>query len=155
VTAPLSAITGCPATAAADGPEAAWTGPLTAAAARRVACDASVTRIVLDPDSLPLDVGRSTRTVPPHLRHALVVRDGGCVAEGCDRPPAWTEAHHVVHWAEGGTTALDNLVLLCRAHHRTVHEGDWRFAQLGTRWRLIPPPGAAPAATSADAGTDQ
>jgi hypothetical protein len=143
VTAPLSALTGTATSATESGPEAAWTGPLTAVATRRIACDASVTRIVLEPDSLPLDVGRSTRTVPPHLRHALLVRDGGCVAEGCDRPPAWTEAHHVVHWAEGGATALDNLVLLCRAHHRTVHEGDWQFEQVGARWRLVPPPVAS------------
>jgi hypothetical protein len=154
VTAPLAALTGSPDSPTSAVPEAAWTGPLTVAATRRIACDASVTRIVLDPDSLPLDVGRSTRTVPAHLRHALLVRDGGCVAEGCDRPPAWTEAHHVVHWAEGGATALDNLVLLCRAHHRTAHEGDWHFVQMGTRWRLVPPPGRTPA-PSADAGADQ
>jgi 5-methylcytosine-specific restriction endonuclease McrA len=50
-----------------------------------------------------------------------VVRDGGCVADGCDRPPRWTEAHHKVHWADGGPTSLDNLVLLCRRHHRMAH----------------------------------
>ena len=120
---------------------------------------------MLDPDSLPLDVGRSTRTVPPHLRHALLVRDGGCVAEGCDRPPAWTEAHHVVHWAEGGATALDNLVLLCRAHHRKVHEGGWQFEQVGCALATRPParlttgvtasPGHRRGRSSADAGTDQ
>lgn len=120
-------------------PEAAWTGPLPRETTRRLACDAEVTRILLSPDSMPLDVGRSTRVVPPHLRHALVVRDRGCVAEGCDRPPAWTEAHHVVHWAEGGRTALDNLVLLCRAHHRKVHDNGWEFRQINNAWRLVPP----------------
>ena len=141
VTTPLVAITGrtnentCPAEVA----EVAWTGPLTDEAVRRLACDAEVTRVVLDPSSQPLDVGRSTRTVPAHLRQALIVRDGGCVAEGCDRPAAWTEAHHVVHWAEGGRTALDNLVLLCRTHHRKVHDAGWEFTFIGSAWRLVPP----------------
>jgi hypothetical protein len=77
--------------------------------------------------SQPLDVGRMTRVVQPAQRHALVVRDGGCVFPGCDRPPGWCEAHHLIHWLHGGPTDLDNLALLCRAHHRTVHEGGWRL----------------------------
>jgi len=75
----------------------------------------------------PLDVGRTTRVVQPAQRVALAVRDGGCVFPGCDRPLAWCEAHHLVHWLDGGPTDLDNLVLLCRAHHRAVHEGGWRL----------------------------
>jgi hypothetical protein len=75
----------------------------------------------------PLDVGRTTRVVQPAQRTALAVRDGGCVFPGCDRPLAWCEAHHLVHWLDGGPTDLDNLVLLCRAHHRAVHEGGWRL----------------------------
>lgn len=138
VTTPLAALTGRGGDARAPGAEVAWTGLITDAAVRRLGCDASVTRVVLDPESLPLDVGRSTRTVPSQLRHALLVRDRGCVAEGCDRPAAWTEAHHVVHWAEGGVTSLDNLVLLCRTHHHKVHEGGWAFSQVGGRWRLTP-----------------
>ncbi len=121
-------------------PEVSWTGPLPNASVRRLGCDADITRVLLDGDSLPLDVGRSIRTVPQQIRHALVVRDRGCVAEGCDRPVAWTEAHHVVHWAEGGRTALDNLVLLCRTHHRKVHDAKWEFTRIGDRWRLVPPP---------------
>ncbi|MGH2815218.1 MAG: HNH endonuclease signature motif containing protein, partial [Actinomycetota bacterium] len=57
----------------------------------------------------------------------LVVRDGGCAVAGCDRPPAWCQAHHLRHWLHGGPTNLTNLALLCRAHHRTVHEGGWRL----------------------------
>jgi hypothetical protein len=76
-----------------------------------------------------LDVGRRTRTVPPAIRTALVVRDRGCAFPGCDRPPSWTDAHHLEHWADGGPTALDNLVLLCRRHHRAVHEGGWRLTR--------------------------
>lgn len=105
------------------GGETAWGTVLGPEAVRRLACDAAVSRVVIDPDSQPLDVGRRTRVVPPAIRTALVVRDRGCVWLGCDRPPQWTDAHHVQHWADGGPTSLDNLVLLCRQHHRTVHEG--------------------------------
>lgn len=141
VTTPLSAVTGRGdgRSGPSEAAELAWAGPLTDEATRRLACDAAITRVVLDPSSQPLDVGRTTRTVPPHLRQALIVRDRGCVAEGCDRPATWTEAHHVVHWAEGGRTSLDNLVLLCRTHHRKVHDGGWEFNRIGDRWRLVPP----------------
>jgi hypothetical protein len=77
--------------------------------------------------SQPLDVGRASRVVTPAQRAALVVRDGGCAFPGCDRPPGWCEAHHLVHWLDGGPTDLPNLALLCRAHHRAVHEGGWRL----------------------------
>jgi Domain of unknown function (DUF222)/HNH endonuclease len=75
----------------------------------------------------PLDVGRSTRVVQPAQRTVLAVRDGGCVFPDCDRPLAWCEAHHLVHWLHGGPTDLANLSLLCRAHHRAVHEGGWQL----------------------------
>jgi len=77
--------------------------------------------------SRPLDVGRATRVVTPAQRQALAVRDGGCVFPGCSRPLAWCEGHHVWHWLDGGPTDLDNLALVCRAHHRAVHEGGWRL----------------------------
>jgi hypothetical protein len=96
-------------------------GVITPEAARRLACDASVARIVTAGRSEPLDAGRRTPVVSPALRRALVIRDGGCRFPGCGRPQGWCDAHHVVHWADGGTTALSNLVLLCRAHHRAVH----------------------------------
>ena len=98
-------------------------GRLSAETLRRIACDAGVTRVVTDGASAPLDVGRTTRVVSPALWRALVVRDGGCVASGCDRPPGWCDAHHRVHWVDGGATSLDNLELRCRRHHRAVHEG--------------------------------
>jgi len=97
------------------------TGVISAEAARRLACDAGLSRVITAGSSQPLDVGRRTRTIPPAIRRALVVRDGGCVADGCDRPPRWTDAHHIVHWADGGPTSLDNLQLLCRRHHRMAH----------------------------------
>jgi HNH endonuclease len=77
----------------------------------------------------PLEVGRTSRVVQPAQRVALAVRDGGCVFPGCARPLAWCEAHHLRHWLHGGPTDLANLALLCRAHHRAVHEGGWRLAR--------------------------
>jgi hypothetical protein len=79
------------------------------------------------PATQPLEVGRATRVVSPAQRTALAVRDGGCVFPGCDRPPGWCEAHHLRHWLHGGPTDLDNLALLCWAHHRAVHEGGQRL----------------------------
>jgi Domain of unknown function (DUF222)/HNH endonuclease len=77
----------------------------------------------------PLELGRSTRVVSPTQRVALGVRDQDCVFPGCDRPLSWCEAHHLRHWLHGGPTDLANLALLCRAHHRAVHEGGWRLAR--------------------------
>ncbi len=71
----------------------------------------------------PLEVGRTSRVVQPAQRTALAIRDGGCVFPDCTRPLAWCEAHHLRHWLHGGPTDLANLALLCRAHHRAVHEG--------------------------------
>jgi hypothetical protein len=75
----------------------------------------------------PLELGRTVRVVSAAQRTALAVRDGGCSFPGCDRPLAWCDAHHLRHWLHGGPTDLANLVLLCRAHHRAVHEGGWRL----------------------------
>jgi hypothetical protein len=106
------------------------TGPVTPETARRLACDAGVSRVITAGSSEPLDVGRKTPVVPAGIRRALVVRDGGCRFPGCGRPQAWCDAHHVVHWADGGETSLANLVLLCRPHHRAVH-GEFRVAMHG------------------------
>lgn len=100
-------------------------GPLSPEAARRLACDAKVIPVVLDGQGMPLDVGREQRTVPRHLRRAVTVRDRGCAFGGCGRPPAWCDAHHIIHWADGGTTSLDNLVLLCGHHHNVLHHTGW------------------------------
>jgi hypothetical protein len=91
--------------------------------------------------SQPLDVGRATRVVQPAQRAALAVRDRGCVFPGCDRPLAWCEAHHLQHWLHGGPTNQANLALLCRAHHRAVHEGGWQLARgPDGRFTATPPP---------------
>jgi hypothetical protein len=97
-------------------------GPVDLETTRRLACDASVMRVVMAGRSEPLDVGRRTPVVSPAIRRAVIVRDRTCRFPGCDRPHAWCDAHHVVHWADGGPTALPNLVLMCRRHHRMVHQ---------------------------------
>jgi len=107
-------------------------GPIHPEAARRLACDASVTRVITgvlaSGRSEPLDVGRRTPVVPAALRRAVVARDRSCRFPGCDRPPGWCHCHHVTHWARGGRTPLANMVLLCRHHHTRVHEGGFSVA---------------------------
>jgi hypothetical protein len=90
---------------------------------QRLCCDASVVRLTKAPDGSILDVGRRTRTIPPALRRALEARDRGCRYPGCGS--RFTDAHHVIPWAAGGDTSLGNCVLLCKYHHRLVHEGGW------------------------------
>lgn len=97
-------------------------GPVHPEAVRRLACDASVMRVVMAGRSEPLDVGRRTPVVPPAIRRAVILRDNHCRFPGCDRPRTWCDAHHIVHWADGGPTALPNLVLPCRRHDRMVHQ---------------------------------
>ena len=93
---------------------------VSAETSRRLSCDTSVVQITEGADGSVLDVGRKTRTIPPALRRALESRDRGCRFPGCGL--RFTDAHHIRHWADGGETNLDNLVLLCRFHHRLVHE---------------------------------
>ncbi|MGZ8628419.1 MAG: DUF222 domain-containing protein [Actinomycetota bacterium] len=102
-------------------------GPIPIGTARHLACDASVMRVVLSERSEPLDVGRRSKVVPPPMRRAVIVRDRRCRFPGCDRPHTWCDAHHVVHWADGGPTALSNLILFCRQHHRAIHAGRARL----------------------------
>jgi len=98
-------------------------GPaLSAEAARRLACDASVVTLIEDAKGEPLDIGRKTRSIPPAIRRALNARDRGCRFPGCSNT-RYVDGHHIKHWAHGGETKLSNLVALCRFHHRQVHEG--------------------------------
>jgi hypothetical protein len=109
--------------AGAGGP----TGELKGLQARLRAAVALLPPVLGGAPSQPLEVGRATRVVHPAQRAALAVRDRGCVFPGCERPLAWCDAHHLWHWVDGGPTDLSNLALLCRAHHRAVHEGGWRL----------------------------
>jgi len=137
-------------------------GAIHPATARRLACDAVRTVVTVAPPvdgaasvtgferdrgdgfvstrATPLSVGRATRTVPAHIRKALHLRDQGCRFPGCDRPPAWTDGHHIVHWADGGPTELDNLVSLCRRHHRAGHEQGWSIHIADGKAIVEPPP---------------
>jgi hypothetical protein len=127
-------------------------GPIHPETARRIACDAVRTVVTVAPAAddwitmtgsaraEPLSVGRATRTIPAHLRTALHLRDQGCRFPGCDRPPAWTDGHHIIHWSDGGPTELENLVSLCRPHHRAVHEQGWRIHIADGSAVVEPPP---------------
>ena len=97
-------------------------GCVPAETARRMSCDAGVVHWLENAEGEPLNVGRKTRTVPPAIRRALKRRDGGCRFPGCTCT-RFVDVHHIRHWADGGETSMDNLVLLCRHHHRLVHEG--------------------------------
>jgi len=89
---------------------------------RRLCCDGAIVPIVEDAEGRPLDVGRKQRAVPTALKRALFARDRGCTFPGCHHT-RFLDAHHVEHWADGGETSLDNLLVLCTAHHKLVHEG--------------------------------
>jgi hypothetical protein len=156
VTVDLDSLVGHP---GGLGGETGGAAPLDPETCRRLACDGAVTRVLVtrhrthhhqDPGgeahlagqlrtaarllppalggtpTQPLEVGRTSRVVTAAQRAALVVRDGGCAVAGCDRPPGWCEAHHLRHWLHGGPT---DLALLCRAHHRAVHEGGWQLTR--------------------------
>lgn len=88
---------------------------------RMIACDCSISRIVLGPDSEVLDVGRKTRVWSPAQRRAIIARDRHCQGPGCERDPRWCDIHHIDHWADGGTTGVDKGVLLCRPCHTIEH----------------------------------
>jgi len=115
--------------------------PISARAVERLACDCSVTRILLGSDSTVIDVGRAKRVISGPQRKALKVRDRGCVVPGCDRPASWTSGHHLVHWIHNGPTDLPNLCLLCYRHHWMVHEGGHQLVRTDDgRMLMVPPP---------------
>ncbi|GIJ55811.1 HNH endonuclease [Virgisporangium aurantiacum] len=103
--------------------------PVPAAVARRLACDARVLPAVLGGAGEVLDIGAETETVTQGLRRAVELRDRGCRFPGCDLVAAECEAHHLVHWAQGGQSIVDNVALLCPYHHGLVHEGGWQITR--------------------------
>jgi hypothetical protein len=128
----------------APGPGAGTTGfgtQVSAARARWLACDGNVTRIVVGPEGQPLELGRSHRVVPPHLRRATEHRDKHCIFAGCDAPAHWCDVHHVLEWINGGDTSLDNSALLCERHHTKVHHGFRVARPPDGRWRTYRPDG--------------
>jgi hypothetical protein len=126
--------------AGAPAAEVEFSLPVSSTTVERLACDSSVVRVLLDSESTVIDVGRSKRVVSDPARRALRARDGSCRWPGCDRHASRTAAHHLVHWIHGGTTNLDNLILLCHRHHWMVHEGKWQLVRSdGGRLLTIPP----------------
>ena len=89
-------------------------------------CDSVLQRFVIN-GSVPIDLGRATRSVPLDLFRAVAKRDGGCRHPGCNRKVAWCDAHHVRFWRNGGITSLDNLLLLCARHHHLIHRPGWQL----------------------------
>ncbi len=128
----LTVVTGAATLAGEPGGSSLdWGGVISGETTRRLACDATITPVAVSPLGQVLDVGRRARTVPAPMWAALMVRDRSCAFPGCDTPTSRCDAHHVVHWADGGPTALTNLVLLCRYHHQRVlhdddHEDRWQ-----------------------------
>ncbi len=114
-------------------------GELTPGQLRRMLCDARIVPVVLGERSEPLDVGRAQRTVSDPLRRLVAARDRGCAHPGCDRPPSWCEVHHVIEWQHGGPTSIDNLVMLCGAHHDQIHTTEWTIDMSTGIPRFIPP----------------
>ena len=121
-------------------------GPhVTAVTSRRISCDSTIVKIKEDENGEPLSIGRRSRSIPPPMRRALRIRDGGCRFPGCTNT-RFVDGHHIKHWADGGETSLDNLVLLCRHHHHLVHEGgfaceksaDGEVYFKGQRQQLLP-----------------
>ena len=126
VTATIETLKGL---AGAAGAEMEFSLPISSASLQRMACDCSVTRVLLSQESVVVDIGRSKRMITGPARKALNARDGHCRWPGCERPASWCDGHHIVHWIEGGTNEPNNLVLLCRRHHRMVHEGGWQLVK--------------------------
>ncbi|WP_396020162.1 DUF222 domain-containing protein [Arthrobacter sp. ISL-69] len=117
-----------------------FTGPVTAATIRKIACDADIIPVLLGSQGRVLDIGRTTRIFPPHIRKAITARDQGCAFPGCTIPASWCEAHHISYWSHGGPTSTDNGTLLCSHHHHLIHKEQWTIqVKTGIPW-FIPPP---------------
>ncbi len=115
------------------------TGPISHATLGRLACDAIIDRILLDPNGTVLQMQTLGRLFTAAQRRALGARDGGCAFPGCDRPPSWCDAHHIIFWSNGGPTTVANGVLLCGPHHTTIHLGHWVIVMRdGLPW-FVPP----------------
>jgi hypothetical protein len=97
---------------------------VSAETARRLCCDGGVVEVVEDAHGTPLSVGRKRRTIPGSMKRALLQRDRTCRFPGCGNR-LYLEAHHIVHWADGGDTSLQNAVACCSFHHRYVHDYGW------------------------------
>jgi hypothetical protein len=112
----------------------AWTGPMTRARVEAELCDARLSRLVLDGRGEVVALHSLNDSITRAQRRAVAARDRCCVVRGCNRPPAFTDVHHLIHLEHGGTTTVDNLVLLCRRHHVAWHRGHLDWGDLHTPW---------------------
>jgi len=128
----LAGISGAPAGEWEGG------GTVPAETVQRYACDSALVRMT-GRSELEHELNHASRTLPAATRRALEARDGHCVWPGCGRPLSWCDGHHLVWWTKGGETALPNLALLCRPHHRLVHEGGWSLQRHRNEWHAAPP----------------
>ncbi|WP_251045349.1 HNH endonuclease signature motif containing protein, partial [Arthrobacter sp. ISL-5] len=136
---PASTADGPPGTATGTG-TFTFTGPVAPATIRKIACDADIIPVLLGSEGRILDIGRTTRIFPPHIRKAITARDQGCTFPNCTIPAPWCEAHHTTYWSHGGPTNTDNGTLLCSHHHHLIHKEQWTIhMQSGVPW-FIPPP---------------
>ena len=120
-----------------------FTGPVSRATTSLLACDATITDIMINGDNVPIAVGQDDRLFGPKLRKALIVRDQCCIK--CGAPAGWTHAHHITFYSHGGKTVLDNGCLLCPSCHTDVHHNGWDVVMGDDRhpW-LIPPASVDP-----------
>jgi hypothetical protein len=136
-----AALAGGSATAPSPGGSLSWIGPVASSTAGRVGCDSMATFVTLGPDGEVVEAGTQRRFFTVAQRRAIVARDGDqCCAPFCDRPVAWSDAHHLVAVEDGGPTTVANGSLPCEAHHVMVHEGRWRLRRLPDgRYQLFHP----------------
>ena len=137
VTTTLETLCGKPGAPAA---EMEFSEPISWKTVQRLACDASISRVIFGEGSVIVDAGRARRVVSGATRRVLNARDQHCQWPGCERPATWSAAHHLVHWTQGGSTDLSNLIVLCHRHHWAVHEGGWNLARASDNRLLVIPP---------------
>lgn len=113
--------------------------PVSVATAERHICMSGTVEVMFGADGRGLDLARTERFHLPRQRTVLAARDGGCTADGCDRPPAWCEVHHIVPWSEGGGTSVTDGILLCRFHHMLFHNNGWRVIHDAGYYSAVPP----------------
>jgi Domain of unknown function (DUF222) len=135
IRASLDTLAGIP---GANAGELDGGGTVPAETVQRYACDSAIVRMT-GRTELEHELNHASRTLPAATRRALEARDGHCVWPGCGRPLSWCDGHHLVWWTKGGETALPNLALLCRPHHRMVHEGAWSLQRHRNEWHAAPP----------------
>ena len=119
--------------------------PVSVQTVERIICTSGTVPIVFDSNGQPLDLGREQRLFSAAQRVVLASRDGGCIWLGCDRPPSWTEAHHIDHWTrDRGKTNVNDGVLLCRHHHMLLHNNGWEISREDSVYWLVPPASVDP-----------